>query len=244
MLGEDVSFNTEFAELRCNFENIDALLCFFFALLIVRRTTAPRSVVQVVLRLVPIELCPTLTFAGNLRGRNKSERVFQFFQEYVVTFHSLCYALALRFGSCTRYVIGYDVFPSFYQSNIGNYVLVIADRVNNAANGAQSFTRTHRPNNVGNPSAYSQDTTLTHRRITDTPIHKSQAVRRKAIMSTRVPIGKNHAIHASAVFIGPGRLGAAGMSGMIEITTPTTAASAITTALIVSVTPVCTQQTK
>jgi hypothetical protein len=63
-------------------------------------------------------------------------------------------------------------------------------------------------------------------------------------MSTRVPIGKNHAIHASAVFIGPGRLGAAGISGIIEITTPTTAASAITTALIVSVTPVCTQQTK
>jgi uncharacterized membrane protein len=78
MLGEYVSLDTELAELRCNFEDIDALLCFFFALLIVSGATAPRSVVQVVLRLVPIELCPTLTFAGNLCRRNEGERVFQF----------------------------------------------------------------------------------------------------------------------------------------------------------------------
>jgi hypothetical protein len=72
MLREKVSLNTKLAELSSDFEEVNPLLPLLGPLLLVRGSTLPRSVIQVVMGLVPIPLHPSLLGSGEVgSGQNQ-----------------------------------------------------------------------------------------------------------------------------------------------------------------------------
>jgi hypothetical protein len=77
VLREDIALDTELAELGSYFQNVYPLFRFLPSLLIVSRLPPPCTVIQVVLRFVPIEMRSPLTMTRNLGSGNQVERMIQ-----------------------------------------------------------------------------------------------------------------------------------------------------------------------
>jgi hypothetical protein len=84
MLRENIALYTELTELGSYLQNIYPLLCLFPSLLIVSRLPPPRTVIKVVLRLVPIEMRSPLAMTRNLGSGNQVERMIQVLYKQVV----------------------------------------------------------------------------------------------------------------------------------------------------------------
>jgi hypothetical protein len=85
MLRENIALDSELTELGSYFQNVYPLLRFLPSLLVVSRLPPPCTVIQVVLRLIPIEMRSPLPMTRNLGSGNQVKRMIQVLYKEIVT---------------------------------------------------------------------------------------------------------------------------------------------------------------